>query len=36
MHVNRRIVDDALYAHFETFSVYRRRRLLGGVAQTLL
>ena len=24
----RRIVDDALYAHFVTFSVYRRRRLL--------
>lgn len=24
----RRIIDDALYAHFVTFSVYRRRRLL--------
>ncbi len=25
---SRRIVDDALYAHFVTFSVFRRRRLL--------
>ena len=25
---NRRVIDDALYAHFVTFSVYRRRRLL--------
>ncbi|HVW02833.1 MAG TPA: transposase [Planctomycetaceae bacterium] len=24
----RRIIDDALYAHFVTFSVYRRRKLL--------
>ena len=24
----RRIIDDRLYAHFVTFSVYRRRRLL--------
>ncbi|MDA0832087.1 MAG: transposase [Planctomycetota bacterium] len=24
----RRIIDDALYAHFVTFNVYRRRRLL--------
>ena len=24
----RRVIDDALYAHFITFSVYRRRRLL--------
>jgi hypothetical protein len=24
----RRIVDDALYAHFVTFSVFRRRRFL--------
>jgi len=28
MHTKRRIIDDALYAHFVTFSVYRRRRLL--------
>jgi putative transposase len=28
MNVKRRIIDDALYAHFVTFSVYRRRRLL--------
>ena len=28
MHSKRRIVDDALYAHFVTFSVFRRRRLL--------
>ena len=28
MPTDRRIVDDALYAHFVTFSVYRRRRLL--------
>ena len=28
MQPKRRIVDDALYAHFVTFSVFRRRRLL--------
>jgi putative transposase len=28
MRVRRRIVDDQLYAHFITFSVFRRRRLL--------
>jgi putative transposase len=28
MQVRRRIVDDRLYAHFLTFSVFRRRRLL--------
>ncbi|NLE39204.1 MAG: hypothetical protein GX621_14370 [Pirellulaceae bacterium] len=28
MHAKRQIVDDQLYAHFVTFSVYRRRRLL--------
>ena len=28
MPANRRIVDDGLYAHFVTFSVYRRRCLL--------
>ena len=28
MPLRRRIVDDALYAHFVTFSVFRRRRLL--------
>jgi putative transposase len=28
MHAKRRIVDDALYAHFVTFSVFHRRRLL--------
>jgi len=28
MSPKRRIIDDALYAHFVTFSVYRRRRLL--------
>lgn len=28
MSTKRRIIDDKLYAHFVTFSVYRRRRLL--------
>ncbi len=28
MSPKRRIIDDALYVHFVTFSVYRRRRLL--------
>ena len=28
MHAKRRVVDDALYAHFVTFSVFRRRRFL--------
>ena len=28
MHSMRRIIDDALYAHFATFSVYRRRQML--------
>jgi putative transposase len=28
MREQRRIIDDELYAHFVTFSVYRRRRLL--------
>jgi putative transposase len=28
LHPKRRIVDDALYAHFVTFSVFRCRRLL--------
>lgn len=28
MSSRRRVIDDRLYAHFLTFSVYRRRRLL--------
>ncbi len=28
MHTKRRVIDDALYAHFVTFSVTHRRRLL--------
>ena len=28
MPTRRQIIDDRLYAHFVTFSVYRRRRLL--------
>ena len=28
MNARRQIIDDRLYAHFITFSVYRRRRLL--------